>query len=237
MNDADTIAMETGMCRQAGMLEKLELAASDKVTADGGIPEFERLVGRAGWQRLAGDIRSRFSEKPKPGRPIRYVGIMQAVQCSWAGLLLAQLCRLIGTPFAPYRGSDVPVRISLRHSTQADAVIWDREYRYARRAPVLVRSTKVSTPQGLLECIGYGLGMQLAVFEAKGELHFLSQRYFWRIGGFTLNLPHLLSPGTAHVVHADLGGGRFRFTMRIRHRLLGTVFYQDGIFARDGVAN
>jgi len=115
---------------------------------DDEIPEFERLVGRAGWQRLAGDIRSRFSEKPKPGRPIRYVGIMQAVQCSWAGLLLAQLCRLIGTPFAPYRGSDVPVRISLCHGMQADAVIWDREYCYAQRAPVLVRSTKVGTPQG-----------------------------------------------------------------------------------------
>lgn len=227
MSGMEGIAMETGMRRQCDM------PPGTRIAADAGIPEFERLVGRAGWQRLAGDIRSRFSEKPKPGRPIRYAGIMQAVQCSWAGWLLAQLCRLIGTPFAPYRGSDVPVRISLRHSTQADAVIWDREYHYARRAPVLVRSTKVSTPQGLLECIGHGLGMQLAVFEAKGELHFLSQRYFWRIGRFTLHLPHLLSPGTAHVIHADLGDGRFRFIMRIRHRLLGTVFHQDGIFARE----
>ena len=237
MSGVEGTVMETGMLRQCGMLPRTGNAGGDDAAADAGVPEFERLVGHDGWQRLAGDIRSRFSEKPKRGQPIRYAGIMQAVECSWAGWLLAQLCRLIGTPFAPYRGSDVPVRISLRHSAQADAVIWDREYLYTGRAPVLVRSTKVSTPQGLLECIGHGLGMQLAVFEANGALHFLSRRYFWRIGGFTLHLPHLLSPGTAHVIHADLGDGRFRFTMRIRHRLLGTVFYQDGIFAREGAAS
>jgi len=233
MSKANAIAAMQRLCRipqQNGVL-----AGADEAI-EPAVPEFERLVGAEGWRRLAGDIRSRFSEKPAPGRPIRYVGTMHAVRCSWAGLLLAQVCRLIGTPFAPYRGSDVPVAISLRHSDHADSVIWDREYHYPGRAPVLVRSIKVSTPQGLLECVGCGFGMQLAVFEENRELHFLSRRYFWRIGDWTLWLPQLLTPGTAHVIHADLGDGRFRFSMSIRHRLLGTVFYQDGVFAREGAA-
>jgi hypothetical protein len=97
----------------------------------------------------------------------------------------------------------------------------------------LVRSTKVSTGDGLLECIGHGLGMKLAVYEQDGALHFRSRHYFWRVGWLTLRLPHLLGPGEAHVVHSDLGGGYFRFTMSFRHPWLGQVFWQDGIFQRD----
>lgn len=197
------------------------------------IPDFERLVGSAGWSRLAGDIRRRFSEKPQPGRPIRYLGVMQAVQCSLLGLLLAQCCRLIGTPFAPWRGSQVPVAISLVHAGE-HAVIWDRVYDYGWREPVLVRSTKVGTPRGLLECVGCGLGMELEVFERDSALHFLSRRYFWRVGGITLHLPAWLGPGTAHVVHADLGGGYFRFTMDFSHPWFGRLFHQDGTFRRTG---
>jgi len=237
VKEANAVEAMAGIRRQRRIPERGNMPVDGGGVVGHAMSEYERLVGSAGWRRLAGDIRQRFSEKPTPGQPICYSGIMHAVQCSRTGLLLAQLCSLIGTPFAPHRGTDVPVLISLRHSARADSVVWDREYRYPRRAAVLVRSTKVSTADGLLECVGCGFGMQLAVFEADRELHFLSQRYFWRIGGWTLWLPHLLSPGTAHVIHADLGGGRFRFTMSIRHPLLGSVFYQEGVFMREGAVS
>ena len=193
-------------------------------------PDFEGLVGAEGWRRLHGDIRHRFTQKPKAGRDIHYAGVMEKVDCSWTGWILAQLCRLIGTPFAPHRGRDVPTAIRLVDDGRG-GVIWQREYRYADRAPARVQSTKCSDPDGsLLECVGLGLGMRLAVFEANGDLHFLSLRYFCRIGGHYLRIPPLLSPGTAHVVHRDLGDGRFRFTMTIHHALLGTLFHQDGVF-------
>ncbi len=80
--------------------------------------------------------------------------------------------------------------------------------------------------------MGHGLGMRLEVFERDGALHFLSRHYFWRVAGFCLRLPYLFSPGTAHVVHTDLGGGYFRFTMDFRHCLFGTLFHQDGTFRR-----
>ncbi len=109
---------------------------------------------------------------------------MQTVHRSAAGLVLAQLCRLIGTPFAPYRGDGIPVMISLHQGAAIGATIWKREYRYPVRGAVQVQSTKLIAQDGTLEeCVGCGLGMRLKVFELAGELHFLSQRYFWRVAG------------------------------------------------------
>ncbi|TDU31380.1 uncharacterized protein DUF4166 [Panacagrimonas perspica] len=198
--------------------------------ARNGATDFEALVGAGGWRRLRGEIRRRFTDKPDADRDIRYRGVMEKVECSFFGWLLAQLCRLIGTPFALHRGRDVPTDIRLVDDG-CGGVIWQREYHFAGRAPARVQSTKRGGPEGsLLECVGLGLGMRLAVFEANGDLHFLSLRYFCRIGGRYLSIPHLLSPGTAHVIHRDLGDGRFHFTMTIHHALFGTLFHQDGVF-------
>jgi hypothetical protein len=101
-----------------------------------------------------------------------------------------------------------------------------------------VRSEKRMLAHGeLLECVGGGFGMRLTVFEAEGALHFKSRGYFWRLGAWLVPLPALLTPGVAHVVHQDLGDGNFRFVMTIRHALLGTLFYQDGVFRQveDGI--
>lgn len=199
-------------------------------------PDFQRLIGQAGWWRLTPAIRRRFSEAPQEDAPIRYAGVMQRVNCSAFGWALAQLCRLMGTPFAPFRGADVPVAIVLRHSPDG-GIVWERSYRYPRRPPVLVQSVKRTADDGsLLECVAYGFGMRLAVFEANRALHFLSLHYFWRLGRRQIRLPHLLSPGTAHVTHEDLGAGRFRFSMTIHHPLFGLLFEQDGIFHHAGDA-
>jgi len=215
------------------MTAATDLATAPPRAAPAHAPDFEALVGRDGWWRLPAVVRARFSEKPAPDAPIRYVGVMQRVECSRLGWLLAQLCRLIGTPFAPWRGQDVPVAITMRHDPDG-GVVWEREYRYARRAVTVSSVKRVDAEGRLRECVGYGLGMRLAVFEAGGALHFLSLRYFLAIGRWQLWLPDLLSPGIAHVVHEDLGGGRFRFAMTFHHALFGTLFQQDGVFHRQG---
>ncbi len=150
---------------------------------------FRELLGELAWRRLAPAVRERFAWKPAPGAAIRYVGMMNVVRASAAGWLMAQACRLLGTPLAPYRGSDVPVAVTLR-----------------------------------LDGDGHGI---------EGELHFRSTGYFWRRGRRRVRLPRWLTPGELHVVHADLGGGWFRFRIAVRHRLLGETLFQDGIFAEE----
>lgn len=84
----------------------------------------------------------------------------------------------------------------------------------------------------MLECVGGGFGMKLAVTARDGELHFESYRYFWSAFGVTVPLPHWLAPGRTHVIHKDLGGGDFQFTISMVHKQLGETFYQQGVFRR-----
>ncbi len=197
--------------------------------------DFRAMLGAAGWARLHPAVRDRFAAK---AAAVTYRGVMRQVDCSAAGYLLAQLCRLFGTPLAPFRGAGVPMTADVRLAPDGAGIVWRRVYRFPGRAPVTVRSTKLfGHDGGLSECVGGGFGMDLAVFEQGGAMHFLSTRYFWRLGPIRLPLPALLTPGATLVVHADAGGGRFRFTMTVDHPWLGRTYYQDGIFEDTGVTS
>ncbi len=198
-------------------------------------PTFRRLLGEPAWRRLAPSIRERFRWKPAAGAEIRYVGAMTEVRCSTAGWLLAQFCRLLGTPLAPHRGRDIPVTVALRLAGDGEGVRWERAYAFPQRAPVrCISIKKVGVGEGLMECVAGGIGMWLKLSEREGALHFRSTGYFWEGSRFRLALPAWLTPGELHVLHADEGNGCFRFCITIRHGLLGELFHQDGLFHAEG---
>jgi hypothetical protein len=194
-------------------------------------PLYRELLGEAAWGRLAPAVRLRFALKPAAGQAFRYEGVMEEVRCSRAGWLLAQLCRVIGTPLAPHRGRHVPTIVEVLPERRGGGLLWRRVYRFAGRAPVTVTSIKrPDGAGGLMEAVGGGFAMALEVFERGGRLHFVSNRYFWQLGPLRLPLPAALAPGVLHVIHGDEGGGRFRFTLSTVHPWLGETFYQDGVF-------
>lgn len=195
-----------------------------------GHPSFEILIGAAGWRRLGPAVRARFTADAAE-QTTRYDGTMAQVACNRPGYLIGQALRLFGTPLAPFAGADVPTTVDVLPHPRAGGVMWRRTYRFANRRPVVVSSTKVITRAGkLLECVGGGFGMQLRVFERNGDMHFVSTRYFWRWRGVTVSIPSWLTPGDAHVVHAEADDGRFTFTMTFTHRLFGRTFFQHGLF-------
>ncbi len=204
---------------------------SGVVPSGSGKQDFAALVGPEGWQRLSPLTRSRFACSAGM-KDITYEGAMQSVRCSRTGYLLAQFCRLFGTPLAPFEGRDIPIEVRVHNDPEKGGVAWDRVYFFPGRKPITVTSAKVFTDDGkmLLECVGGGFGMRLKVFERDRKLHFLSQSYFWRSAGVFIRLPDWLTPGVAHVIHSDLGDGRFRFEMTMQHNRLGETFYQDGTF-------
>jgi uncharacterized protein DUF4166 len=211
-----------------GVRSARDSAASPLLEPD---PSFERLLGALAWQRLAPAVRERFRWKPAGGAEIRYAGEMTVVRSSAAGWVLAQLCRLIGTPLAPYRGTHVPVAVTLSLDTDGAGVVWRRIYRFPGRRAIACVSVKKSTAAaGLIECVGGGIGMWLRLSERAGALHFRSTGYFWALGPWRVAIPDWLTPGALHVAHSDEGAGRFRFRISVIHPLLGETFFQDGVF-------
>jgi hypothetical protein len=193
-------------------------------------PTFRRLLGEAAWRRLAPAVRARFAVKPKAGESFSFVGVMSDVRRSRIGWLIAQAGRLLGTPLAPQRGRWVPTLVHIFLSPRGEGVVWERRYAFAGRRPVVVSSTKKAEATGLLECARRGFAMRLRLSERDAALHFESTGYAIEIGRWRVPVPLLLSPGVAHVVHSDEGGGWFRFAMSFRHPLFGETFFQDGLF-------
>lgn len=191
-------------------------------------PDFRRLLGPHAWGRLPAAVQHRFGPHARGASTI-YTGRM-VVRASLFGRLVAQLCRLIGTPLAPWTGPDVPTSVDV-HLDHRGGLVWARTYGFAGRAPVLVSSTKLMDRDGgLLEVVRGGLGMALTATVEDGALHFRSRYYFAGIGPLRLRIPDLLTPGRAHVVHRDRGGGAFLFSMDFHHPWLGRTLFQEGLF-------
>ena len=191
-------------------------------------PDFAALLGPAAWEGLPAAVQDRFGTASHH-RTVVYSGEM-VVRANPVGWLFAQVCRLIGTPLAPWRGTDVPVRVDV-HLDRRGGLAWDRTYDFAGRKPVMVSSAKLMSPSGaLMEVVRGGLGMTLAVTVEDCALHFRSLAYFATLAPVRLPLPLLASPGRAHVIHTDMGGGTFRFTLIFTHPLFGQTLFQDGLF-------
>ncbi len=211
----------------ARVLDGFEAVHRPAATPPGFIPlDFRKLLGRDAWARLPAAVQHRFAVH---AHDVLYRGRM-VVKASAFGWLVSQVCRLIGTPLAPWTGEDVPVDVDV-HLDGRGGLVWARTYAYPGRAPVLVSSTKLMDAKGgLLEVVRGGLGMALTATVEDAALHFRSRWYFVEVAGLRVRIPDLLTPGRAHVVHRDLGGGAFRFTMDFRHPWLGETLFQDGVF-------
>jgi hypothetical protein len=184
-------------------------------------------VGAAGWARLPAAVRRRFGAGHDD---VVYAGRI-TLRRSPAGRVFALLARVLGGPLAGAAGESLPALVRV-HADGRGGMCWERAFDAGGAGgPQVVRSTKETGPGGeLVERTGGGLGMVLAAFEEHGALVFESRRFVLVLGRLRLPVPALLAPGTCRVVHADLGDGRFRFELDMRHPLWGHTFHQSGVF-------
>lgn len=186
------------------------------------------LVGASGWSRLPPAVQRRFG--PAHADTV-YRGHMD-LHCSGFGRCFAWFAKFLGSPLTTARAARVPTTVKV--FAAGSGVVWERRF---EQSVGTVRSTKeLDTHGGLQERTDGGLAMSLAVFEEGGALVFQSRRYFLAWGRLRLPVPAWLSPGVCRVEHHDLGHGHFRFTLTMRHPLLGETFSQTGIFT-DPVAH
>jgi hypothetical protein len=192
---------------------------------------FRALISPSEWASLPHPIRRRFSKRLAGGRTVVFVGEVVETRMSIAGHLLAQIARLIGSPFPVSTDDGVPSVVSVTEDFATGGQTWTRLY--ARRAtfPQVIHSSKrFCGPTGLEEHVGGGIGMTLTVQAEAGALVFRSARYFVDLLGYRLWLPAALTPGSLSVTHAESGDGRFSFTLHVIHSRLGQLIWQRALF-------
>lgn len=194
---------------------------------------FSDLVGRSQWQALPAAVRKRFGKRLKGGVSVAYQGHVVSMRMTLAGRILAHAARLIGAPL-PYDLSciDQPAVVTVTEDIAGNGQFWIRQYGRKAGFPQVIHSSKrFSGSTGLEEYIGYGIGMALNVHAQGQDLMFKSDHYFVQIFGRRIRLPRLLSPGALTIGHHDMGHGQFRFSLDLRHRLLGQMIFQDAVFS------
>lgn len=193
---------------------------------------FSDLVGRKHWLRLPPAIRRRFGKRVRGGASVAYQGVVTEMRMNWSGRLLATAARLIGAPL-PYDLSCVgkPAVVTVTEDIAGNGQFWIRQYGRKAGFPQMVHSSKrFAGPTGLEEYIGYGVGVALKVEIGRKALFFKSDHYFLSVLGLRLRIPQLIAPGALVIGHHELGEDRFRFSLRLTHRLLGEVLSQDAEF-------
>jgi hypothetical protein len=137
---------------------------------------YRALIGEKDWCRLHPDIQNRFSVNSAHSK-VTYTGVMEVIYLSFFGKLLAQLCRIIGTPLALYSGKNIPMKVNVYHDEKLKGMTWDRLYFYPNRSVNRVKSTKcIRKNTGLIEVVGFG--MYLKVYEQNNAIVFESTRFF-----------------------------------------------------------
>lgn len=192
---------------------------------------FRALLGPAQWAALAPAIRGRFSKRLADSRTALYAGEISETRMTRIGWLLAQAARLVGGPLPLDRHAGQPATVAVTEDRASGGQFWTRIYGRRRGFPQVIHSSKrFRGPTGLEEYLGHGVGMALTLRADGDALHFESDHYFLQLGPLRLRLPAWLSPGATTVSHIDHGGGRFTFRLEVRHRLLGVLILQTGLF-------
>ena len=187
--------------------------------------DYRTLLGAAAWRKLPPSTRARFARHSGT-----FVGTMVLNASRW-GRWVERLCRLIGSPLPPASSTALPASVRVEHDPATGGSRWIRCYDFPH-GPVEIRSVKALDCNGrLVERLAIRFADAARRVRARRRPALREHRLFLRVGGFAAKrLPAWSLPGCTHVVHRDLGDGRFLFTMTVRHVWLGELFNHAGTF-------
>jgi len=198
-------------------------------TPDGQI-DVRATIGPDAFARLPARVRARFSHHAPAHAPIVYRGLVEQVESTWLGYIMALATRLVGNPVVTGTGRNVPCTVTLTPDAELGGTIWHRRYTFAERTETAATTKRRGRDGSPVESFSGYFGMTLDIREVAGELHFITDRYFVEWRSLRVCLPRFLSPGRLTVTHADEEDGWFRFTMTVKHPLFGVLLHQDGLF-------
>lgn len=192
---------------------------------------FRKILGDE-WKNLHVDIQARFAKNPGVGAPLYYTGFLSELNCSRLGKFLGMITMpFIKGALIPYTDKNFPVDIQVYSKPDCPFIFKQRIYRLHNRKPIQFTSYMRESEKGeVLEYVGAGLGMKLALHIHEGNLYFTSDGYFWDVFGFRIPLPGILTPGKTFLCHRNDNPTQFNIRIEIKHALFGTTFTQVGVF-------
>jgi len=192
---------------------------------------FRALLPDDDWGRLPLAVWRRFSKRLAGGKTVVYVGEVEEAFHSRIGWWLAQLTRLIGGPLPTGRETRVPMIVTVTEDAASGGQVWTRICSRSDGFPQVIHSAKrFAGPTGLEEYVGFGISMALRLSVEHEALFFRSAGYFLKLGPLRVGLPERFTPGALTVSHTDLGGGAFRFALKVIHPRYGALIRQSAVF-------
>lgn len=194
------------------------------------ILRYPTLMGEQ-WKILPAAIQQRFLKWSPERKVTIYRGRLLETRFSFLGACLSSLCGIIGSPLPKRDNIRGPATVIVQENRQLDGQIWTRIYPRAGKVPQVIQSVKMfHGPTGLEEMISPYLGISLTLEAENDRLTFFSEQYFIRLFNKRLCLPGWASPGKLTITHKGLGTKRFRFTLELKHKILGELVYQTAIY-------
>jgi hypothetical protein len=193
---------------------------------------FRDLFSAGDWARLPVAIRRRFTKRLAAGATAVYAGEVAGTRITFIGRVFGELVRVIGAPLPLSRDVGVPAIVSVTEDMRAGGQVWTRQFSRRRKFPQVIHTAKrFSGPTGLEEYVGRGVSMALTVHAVGESLVFRSTGYWVQVGARRFRLPEFLTPGRMVVTHAELGDGRFIFTLQVIHPVFGEIIRQSAVFS------
>ncbi len=212
-----------------GMPDQIhDLGAADAIRHGAVTGLLSGHLGFGGWLRLHPAARAHWAQVDRAAQELR--GRISG-HATLVGRLVALLARVAGCPFGPVNREDVPVSVRLWLGADGVKLYWQRRYDIPRRAPLFVRSTMSTLPDGrLAEVFPSGLGVTLRLEEIDGRLSFTSTGFVWRTARRLLSVPHWLGPGRLSVVEGCGTGGAHSVSLTLTHPWFGTIYRLSGTY-------
>lgn len=129
-----------------------------------------------------------------------------------------------------WRGEKVAVEV---HKTTDDGGIlnWRRSMVYSDgKTDYFSSQMRYAVAHELVELIGFGFGIKLAVEVEAGDLLYRSKGHFWQWGRLNVDLPDWLLLGAAEIREHALSDDCFRLDFTIRHPVFGLSYCYQGEF-------
>jgi hypothetical protein len=186
---------------------------------------YRDLLPAEEWAELPLVVQARFMRHLAANETKLFTGAVVKTHLSTLGRVLAFVLRPLNI-IPAHHGAVGPSTVVVTEGADAASQTYTRLYGRANGAAQIITSTKCFTSRGLMEKLGYGLSMQLAITVEDRALVFSSAGYQWSAFGRTITLPRWLSPGHARIEHRDLNGTRFRFSLTLTHPWFGPLVEQ-----------